>query len=172
MAARLVEVCRSGESHEDIYASATVYSLLAKEMLVQFWTRNGVDSWPRVGQRHDAESETWPGASCLKMDLPYIPHPLRPASVGVDWLYCVWAKCDLSSESGFVSTWDLASFLSSFMRAEPRGSLCFLCPHRTTGEAWQKRLFLCGWVGGEGYFGHHPCLLLGSLSASLPGFPQ
>lgn len=116
--------------------SVTVYSLL-----VQFWTRNGVDSWPRVGQRHDAESETWPGACCLKMDLPYIPHPLRPAAVGVDWLYCVWAKCDLSSESGFVSTWDLACFLSSFMRAEPRGSLCFLCPHRTTGEAWQKRLF-------------------------------
>lgn len=44
MAARLVEVYRSGESHEDINASATVYSLLAKEMLAQFWTRNGVDS--------------------------------------------------------------------------------------------------------------------------------
>lgn len=61
--------------------------------------------------------------------------------VGVDWLFCVWAKCDLSSESGFVSTWDLACFLSSFMRAEPRGSLCFLCPHRITGEAWQKKAF-------------------------------
>lgn len=59
----------------------------------------------------------------------------------MDWLFSVWAKCDMSSESVFVSTWDLACFLSSFMRTEPRGSLCFLCPHRTTGEACAKKAF-------------------------------
>lgn len=120
-----------------------------KWCLVQCWTHKGIDGWPRrVVRRDDAESELLSIVVCSEKDLEYIQRLPSPLLQRLNHPFCVWAKCDLSLESGFVNTQDLACILPFFTRTQ-KGVFVLPPPSPITEEGGWKRLFSFGAVLSE-----------------------